>query len=180
MRLIPIVLSAAASLSLSGCLTSSGTVYHVDDPFEFMTYAAGKGSIPVMVAGGSQSERPQAAQDAIRTLQSLFPSQAAAFQPAAAQPGEGTKIVVLLNSNPAPPYDVCRDPTGIAVGAETAVRSANVVYCGVGPYSNAWVKSDPSVQPGSTEFRALLAQALSDGVPRHMRPEKENGDVPPS
>ena len=180
MHRIATIATVALTLALGGCLTGSGTVYDIDDPYLFLAYAASKGSVPVVVVSEpGTGTRRQVEQTAIRALQAQFPGQAAAFQPATPAAGEGTKIVLMFNigTNPVA-QDICRDPTRFQ-GPVAPMSSAGVVYCGVGPYSEAWLKTDAPVTVDSPEFAAVITRLINDGVPRRRDPKRDIGDGPP-
>ena len=163
---------------LGGCLTSSGTVYYTDEPFQYLAYAASKGALPVMVTGAASIEqRTKVEASAIKALKSQYPTLADAFQPAAAVPGQSNKVIVLVNaSGYANATAVCLDPTQIPATSNPNVNSAGLVYCGVGPYSEAWIKLDASGNADMAEFDHDIAMLVHDGVPRFPFRDRDSQD----
>ena len=173
---------AAVALALGGCVTGSGTVYHIDDPYQFFAYSAAHGGIPVVIVGNPYPDRrPQVEAASVAALERNFPS-LRGFRPVAAAPGEGTKVVLMFDPPNAPHASiVCRDPSSVSSGpgASAARMTIGAVYCGVGPYSEAWLSFDRPAAPDSPQFTKMMNQIVSDAVPRRRDPKRDSDSMVP-
>ena len=171
------IIAIVLALGVAGCVTAAPhTTYHVDDPYQFLAYAASRGSVPVMVVGDPYpGRRAEVEQAAVTAFQNNFPSFGKAFQTAAPAAGEGTKVVLVFASRPPFAPTACADPTrSAAAGAPGAGMMVSAVYCGVGPYSDYWMSFPAPASPDSPDFRQKLAQLAHHAVPRDINPDRRN------
>lgn len=172
----------AMALATGGCVIGSGTLYHTDNPYQFFTYAAAHGGVPAMVVGDPYpGRRAQVESAAVAALERNFPSLGKAFWATPAARGDGTTKVVLMFNPPGIPLAaaVCADPTAVQSGPGGPRMTVDVVYCGVGPYSESWQSFDTPADPETPLFRDRLMQVVYDAVPRRRNPDRDNGDNAP-
>lgn len=174
------ILAPGLALAAAGCVTGAPrTTYHTDNPFSFLAYAASHGGVPVMVVGdpypgrGAEVERV-----ALAAMESNFRSLGNVFRAVPPAPGEGTKMVFVFNGQvPTTPQSICRDPT-TAGGGAAPTMTLNVVYCGVGPYSDYWMSFPAPASPDSPAFRERVSEVAYFAVPREINPERRSDTLP--
>jgi hypothetical protein len=171
----------AAPLAVAGCVMGApSTRYYVDDPYQFFSYAASRGVIPVIAVGEPYGGRRAEVESAIvGALDRNFPSLGNPFRAAPPTPGEGTKVVVVFNASPTS-HAVCSDPTRYAGPAATGpTTTAYAVYCGVGPYSDYWLTFPTPASPADPQFHAHMRRLTYFAIPREQDPSRRNGDFDP-
>jgi hypothetical protein len=174
------VLASGLTLAVAGCVTGAPrTTYHTDDPFSFLAHAASHGGVPVMVVGEPYpGRRADVESAAVAAMQTNFRSLGNAFRAVPPAAGEGTKMVFVFNGRvPTTPQSVCLNPAA-AGGAAAPTMTLNVVYCGVGPYSDYWMSFPAPPAPDSPAFRERVAEVAYYAVPREINPDKRNSTLP--
>lgn len=162
---------------LAGCVIGGRTIYHVDDPFQFLAHAARQGTISIMVVGEPYPNKGDQVAAAIASaFDHTFASLGNPFRPAEAGPANVSKIVVLFNTaHNISAQTVCADPSKIAAakpgsGLRTSVRA---LYCGDGPYSEYTMSFFAPSSPEDEKFAALMRDLALNTVPRERNPDRD-------
>lgn len=177
------LLATMAAVGLTGCLVSTGTIYHIDDPYQFLSRAASRGAIPVMILGEPYPGRQVAVEAAVLdALDQNFRSFNKPFRVVPPGAGLSNGIVVLLSA-----ADVKSRPLAAAVCANPArpglvvSQGANldvgVVYCVDGPASEAWAWLAKPAAPETGEFQDAISRAIYEGLPREIEPSRRLGGM---
>jgi hypothetical protein len=176
-------LAAGVAVALTGCVTSSGTTYHIDDPYLFFGSAARSGAFPVVILGqpypGRQPAVEAAVADGFSRTFNTFPRPA--MVPSADVRSQRLVVVFNVPGHPLP-RDICEKTaqmTGGTGGAGDTV-SASAVYCGgVEPYSSAWVALPAPAGPDTAEFRNAMATLIREAIPREIDPSRRHSNDAP-
>ena len=177
-------LAAGAAVALTGCVTSSGTTYHTDNPFLFFNSAGRAGAFPIVLVGqpypGRQPGVEAAVVDGFSRTFSTFPKPAISTTVDVRH----QRLVVVFNAPGRPlPHDVCERTSQMAGGvggsAGTTVDVSGVYCGGAEPYSSAWVSIPTPAGPESAEFRDAMATLVRDAIPREINPSRRNSNNTP-
>ena len=169
--------AAGFAAALAGCTMSSGTTYHIDNPFLFFNSAARGGNFPIVIVGqpypGRQAGVEAAVSEGFSRTFSTFP------KPVIAQTDDvrWQRLVVLFNAGRPLAQDVCRRANQMAGGVGSAGDkvSAVAVYCGgTEPYSSAWIDVPAPSGPETAEFRDAMTRLVREAIPREMDPSRRN------
>jgi hypothetical protein len=164
----------AALAGLTGCVIGGRTIYHVDNPFQFLAHAASQGVIPVMVVGQPYPDRQaQVSAATVEAFERNFRSLGSPFRAAEPEAGTSTKIVVLFNVGDSPlARDICADPTRIVAGPRASRTSVRALYCGDGPYSEYSMSFPTPQSPEDPKFGEMMNKLAYFTVPREPNPER--------
>lgn len=156
-----------------GCVIGGSTIYHVDDPFQFLAHAARHGGIAIMVVGDPYPNRREQVGAAIAAaFDRTFASLGNPFRVAEPSADPVSKIVVLFNASNELARTVCADPTGIVTGPTGTRMSVRAYYCGDGPYSEYSMSFFPPTSPEDEKFAELMRQLAYNTVPRERNPDR--------
>jgi len=178
------VAAAGFAAALAGCVTSSGTTYHIDDPYLFFNSAGRAGGFPIVLIGqpypGRQPGVEAAVVEGFSRNFSTYPKPAIAAQ----DDIRTQRLVVLFNVPGRPlPQSVCQraNQIGAGVGAAAgATVEASAVYCGgAEPYSSAWISIPTPAGPETAEFRDAMVTLIRDALPRQEDPSRRNSKDSP-
>ncbi len=171
--------AAGFAVALAGCVTSSGTTYHIDDPYLFFNNAGRAGGFPIVVVGqpypGRQPGVDAALVESFSRNFSTFPKPTIA----ATDDIRTQRLVVVFNVPGRPlAQNICRGANQLAAGAGGSAGStvaASAVYCGGGePYSSAWISIPAPAGPETAEFRDAMTTLIRDALPRQEDPSRRN------
>jgi hypothetical protein len=177
-------LAVGSTLALAGCVTSSGTTYHTDDPYRFFNSAGRAGGFPIVVVGqpypGRQPGVEAAVVDGFSRAFSTFPTAAIAR----VDDIRTQRLVIVFNVPGRPlPQSVCQKGSQIGAGVGASAGSAvdaSAVYCGgAEPYSSAWISLPTPAGPETAEFRDAMATLIREALPRDEDPSKRNSREAP-
>jgi len=158
---------------IGGCVLGGSTIYHVDDPFQFLAHAASHGGIAIMVVGDPYPNRKDQVGAAIAAaFDRTFASLGNPFRVAEQSADPVSKIVVLFNASNELAGVVCADPTKIVTGATGTRMSVRAYYCGDGPYSEYSMSFFPPQSPEDETFADLMRQLARFTVPREINPDR--------
>ncbi|MCD6073662.1 MAG: hypothetical protein K0Q70_545 [Rhodospirillales bacterium] len=175
---------AGIAVALVGCVTSSGTTYHIDDPYLFFNSAGRAGGFPIVIVGQPYPGRQPGVEAAVVNA---FSSNFGTFPKPAISTTAGVqnqRLVIVFNAPGRPlPRDICQRTSQIGAGVGAAAGStvdASAVYCGgADPYSSAWVSVPTPGGPETAEFRDAMATLVRDAIPRREDPSKRNSNNTP-
>ena len=179
-----LLVAVAFAGALSGCVTSTGTIYHTDDPYLFLGRAARSGNIPVMVVGDPPYPGRQPAVESmiLAALNRNFPSFGNPFRVVPPASGTSSRVVVLFTSEGARPLaaTICANPArpGLTTPQGTQL-SIGVVYCVEGPASESWAWIPKPASPEADDFKKALDTAIYDALPRELEPSRRAGSLVP-
>jgi hypothetical protein len=169
-------LTGGVGALMGGCVIGGQTIYHVDNPFQFLAHAASQGTIAVMVVGDPYPNKgDQVASVIAAAFDRTFASLGNPFRVMPAGPEKVSKIVVLFNTrHNISAHTVCDDPSEIAsgtpgMGMRTSVRA---IYCGDGPYSEYWMSFFAPSSPEDEKFAQLMRELALYTVPRERNPSQ--------
>jgi hypothetical protein len=173
------LLALAATAALSGCLSSTGTIYHTDDPYSFFKRAANRGTVPVMVLGDPYPGRRAGVETAVLSaLDRNFKSFGNPFRVVPPTPGTSSRVVVLFTAPGARPLAdaVCRDASqpGLVAGPTADQIYMGAIYCADGPASEAWVWLAKPAGPEAPEFQEAMTSLINYALPREIDPTRRN------
>jgi hypothetical protein len=158
---------------LGGCVIGGSTIYHVDDPFQFLAHAAGHGGIAIMVVGDPYpNRRDQVGSVIAEAFDRTFASLGNPFRVAEPSADPVSKIVVLFNAKNELARTVCADPTKIVTGSTGTRMSVRAYYCGDGPYSEYSMSFFPPSSSEDEKFAELMRQLAYNTVPREINPDR--------
>jgi hypothetical protein len=175
---------AGITVALAGCVTSSGTTYHIDDPYLFFNSAGRAGAFPIVIVGqpypGRQAGVEAAVIDGFSRNFSSFPRPAVSTTAGA----QNQRLVIVFNAPGRPlPRDICQRTSQIGAGVGAAAGStvdASAVYCGgADPYSSAWVSIPTPGGPETAEFRDAMVTLVREALPRQEDPAKRSSRESP-
>ncbi len=183
--LVAALAAVAVAGGLSGCVTSTGPIYHTDDPYAFLGRAGMGGNIPVMILGDPPYPGRQVAVEAeiLAALNRKFPSFGKAFRVVPPAAGTSSRLVVLFTAEGARPLAaaICADASRPGLTAPQGSQLyMGVVYCADGPASEAWAWGPKPASPDSDEFKKTVDTVISEALPRELIPSRRNdGQIPP-
>jgi hypothetical protein len=158
---------------VGGCVIGGSTIYHVDDPFQFLAHAASHGGIAIMVVGDPYPNRQDQVGAAIAAaFDRTFASLGNPFRVAEPSADPVSKIVVLFNASNELARTVCADPTKIVTGPTGARMTVRAYYCGDGPYSEYSMSFFPPQSPEDEKFAEFIRQLARFTVPREINPDR--------
>lgn len=172
-------MAAGVAVSLAGCVTSSGTNYHIDDPYLFFNIAGRSGGFPIVLIGqpypGRQPGVEAAVVDGFARNFSTYPKPVIA----SVDDIRTQRLVIIFNMPGRPlPLTICQRPgqIGAGIGASAgATVEATAVYCGgAEPYSSSWVSLATPAGPETAEFRDAMTTLIREALPREMDPSRRN------
>jgi len=178
------VMVAGFAAALAGCVTSSGTTYHADDPFLFFSSAGRAGAFPVVIVGqpypGRQPVVEAAVAEGFSQTFSTFPKPAIT----SIDDIRTQRLVILFNAPGRPlPRDICQRANQMAGGlggSAGASVEASAVYCGgAEPFSSAWISLPTPAGPETAEFRRAMETLIREALPREIDPSRRNSGDPP-
>jgi hypothetical protein len=168
---------AALSAAAAGCVIGGRTIYHVDNPFQFLAHAASQGTIAVMVVGEPYpNKRDQVGAVIAAAFDRTFASLNNPFRVMAPAGANLSKIVVLFDTaNNISAQTVCADPSKIAsakpgTGLRTSVRA---LYCGDGPYSEYTMSFFAPNSPEDEKFASAMRDLALNTIPRERNPDRD-------
>jgi hypothetical protein len=166
-------ITAGIGAFVGGCVIGGSTIYHVDDPFQFLAHAAGHGGIAIMIVGDPYPNRKDQVGAALAAaFDRTFASLGNPFRVAEPSADPVSKIVVLFNASNELARNICADPTKM-VGGPTGTRmSVRAVYCGDGPYSEYSMSFFPPSSPEEEKFFELMRQLARFTIPREINPDR--------
>ena len=175
------ILAAGVAVALTGCVTSSGTTYHTDNPYLFFNSAGRAGAFPIVVVGqpypGRQPGVEAAVVDGFSRTFSTFP------KPAISTTADvrHQRFVIVFNAAGRPlPRDICQRTSqmagGVGASAGTTVDVSGVYCGGAEPYSSAWVSIPTPSGPDTAEFRDAMETLVREAIPREIDPSRRNSN----
>jgi hypothetical protein len=166
-------IAAGLTGSMAGCVIGGSTIYHVDEPFQFLAHAAAHGGIAIMIVGDPYPNRREQVGAALTAaFDRTFASLGNPFRVAEPSADPVSKIVVLFNASNELARTVCADPTKIVTGATGTRMSVRAYYCGDGPYSEYSMSFFPPQSPDDEKFAELMRQLARFTVPREINPDR--------
>jgi len=174
---------AVAATALAGCVLSSGTRYHVVDPYLFFDRAARGGQFPVVVIGEPfPGKQPYVEAAIIDAMNRQFPRAGGSFGAVQDAGGLHSRYVVVFNAPGRPlAQSICANTASIAPGVGTGAGDtiyASAAYCGDGPYSSSWVSFPNPGSPDSPEFHDAMMRLVMESIPREPDPNERKGNDP--
>lgn len=178
------LLAATSALVLAGCVISSGTRYHIIDPYQFFNRSA-RGGLPVVIAGqpypGRQAGVEAAVVAGFGATYSTFAKPV--ITPAASAVGD--RLVILFNVPGRPlAQSICAGSATMGSGAGAAAGQtvyASAAFCGgAEPYSSAWIEFPNPGGPESPAFIEAMTTLVREAAPRDPDPTETRGRQDPT
>jgi hypothetical protein len=178
-------ISSLAALTLAGCIVSSGTRYHVADPYQFFNRSA-RGGIPIVVAGQPYAGRQPAVEAAVTTaFAKVYPTFAKPLitVPSAPAASVSDRLVIVFNLPGRPiAQSICSNTASMGgaggAGADQKIYASAAFCGGKEPYSSSWIEFPNPGGPDSPAFVQALENLIREAAPRDPDPSELRGKDP--